>query len=359
MRIGVFSKFDCAGGSEFRCVELANALSNVTGYQGVLLGEKRIPDRVLAAVKPGIEVHQGVFSIPRLDPLYTVDHLLIVNTDSKEFTTVDYWHGKTKRHSHRVDLARIKHMTFLFNFIVSPSRHLTTIEEYVEDLRIITANSKFFREIGEQDRYELVCHYPRMQLESPIAPDSITTEKSTSAQLRFGMYSKPMGNKWNDEFKDLIEAVNDRHFDRVRWDFMGVPNSMMKTLRDIPNVGLRREFAVPVNEFLRDVDVFVYFLSWGREEPWSRSAAEALTSGCPVITTAKGGNKDQIAHGNNGFLCRNTQDFIKYCLLMIEHRQRRAALRRNAIACARQFSSSEVSRKLVDFLQWSHHDIAR
>jgi len=351
VRIGVFSKFDCTGGSEFRCVELANAISEVAGYEGILLAEKGIPDRILAAVRPGVEVHQGVFSRPQVAPLYSVDRLLIVNTDSKEFTTADYWHGKTQRHGHRADLTRIKSMTFLFNFIVSPARHLTTIEEHVGDVRIITANGKFFREISAQDRYELVRHYPRMRLESPIDPESVTTDKSASSRVRFGMHSKSVDNKWNGEFKSLIGAINDRHGNRVSWDLMGVPNSVKKTLLGIPYVNLRKEFDIPVREFLRGLDVFVYFLSWDREEPWSRSAAEALASGCPVITTGKGGNTDQIVHGNNGFLCRNTEDFIKYCLLMIEHEQRREAIRRNAIACAKQFSSREVSRRLLNFLE--------
>ncbi len=351
MRIGIFSKFDCAGGSEFRCVELANAVCAADGHQGVLLAERRIPDRVLTAVRPGVEVHQEVLSRQRPDPLYSLDRLLVVNTDSKEFTTADYWQGKMPRHQCEVDLGRIKSITFLFNFIVSPARHLTTIEPYVDDLRIITGNSQFFREISLQDRYELVRHYPRLQLESPIDPESITTEKSASERLRFGMHSKPMGSKWNEDFRSLVAAVNEKHVDRVSWDFMGTPGSVAEALRGIPNVTVREEFAVPVRQFLHNLDVFVYFLSWGREEPWSRSAAEALASGCPVITTAKGGNTDQIVHGNNGYLCESTDEFVRYCLLMIEHRQRRTVIRRNAIACARRFSSAQVARRLLEFLE--------
>lgn len=351
MRIGVFSKYECSGGSEFRCVELANAISALNGHQGVLLAEKGIPDRVLAEVRPGVEVHQGLFSKGRLDPLYSVDGLLVVNTDSREFATADYWLGKTQRHSSRVDLCRIPSMTFLFNFIVSPARYLTSIAEYVEDVRIIVGNTKFFQEISEQDRYELVRHYPRMRLESPIDPDSITTEKSASTRLRFGMHSKPLGNKWNREFKDLICTVNAHHAERVSWDFMGMASSVADALRGIPNVRIRKEFSTPVKDFLREVDVFVYFLGWDREEPWSRSAAEALASGCPVITTANGGNLDQVVHGNNGFLCKSTDDFVKYCLFIIEHRERRAALRRNAIACAREFTADRVAGRLLEFLQ--------
>jgi len=351
MRIGVFSKFDCAGGSEFRCVEMANGISAIPPHQGVLLSERGVPDRVRAAVKHGVDVHEGIFSKPCMEPLYSLDRLVVVNTDSKEFTTADYWLGRSARHAYRADLSRLKSMTFLFNFIVSPARYLPTLEPYVQDLRIITANIKFFREISEQDRYELVRHYPRIRLESPIDPDSIGTQKSVSDRLRFGMHSKPMRNKWNGELGQLIQSVNEKHLARVSWDFMGIPSSVAGALSGIPNVTVRKEFAVPVKDFLHGVDVFVYFLGWDREEPWSRCAAEALASGCPVITTANGGNVDQVVHGNNGYLCRNTQDFVKHCLLMIEHRERRLVLGRNAAARARRFFSTDVNRRLLAFLE--------
>jgi glycosyltransferase involved in cell wall biosynthesis len=70
-----------------------------------------------------------------------------------------------------------------------------------------------------------------------------------------------------------------------------------------------------------------------------------------VITTARGGNPDQVAHGNNGYLCGTVDDFVDYCLLMIEHPRRRLALRRNALARARNFVSGEVIRKLLLFLE--------
>ena len=66
--------------------------------------------------------------------------------------------------------------------------------------------------------------------------------------------------------------------------------SMKKTLSLIA--------ALAVPEFLQGIDVLLFFLGWQREEAWARSAAEALMSGCPVITTNRGGNRDQVIHGN-------------------------------------------------------------
>ena len=351
MRIGVFSKFDSSGGSEFRCAEMANALSRLPGFSAVLLAERDIPARIRAVVSDLVEVQDRVFLKPDLEHFYGVDRLLIVNTDSKDFTSLDYWHGKSPRHAFAVDLNRVRSMTFLFNFIVSPSIKLSTLSAHVPDIRIITANKKFFDEIDAQQRYCEVRHLPRLQLESPIDLRSISIEKSPSATIRIGMHSKPLGNKWNSEIREVIHQVNHRHGSQVAWDFMGMPTAVAETIRDIPNVTIRKEFSVPVKDYLMGIDVFLYFQGWKREEAWSRSAAEALASGCPVLAIPRGGNRDQIVHGENGYLCSSTDDFIRHCSLLIEQPEVRSRLRSQAIARAQDFSSEQVIQRFLAFLR--------
>ena len=348
-RVGIFTKMDMAGGSEFRAVEMANAVSHIPGYQGVLMVEKSVPAKLRSAIDPLVEVHEGIFDAPDLDALYSVDHLLVINSDSRLFTTEAYWLGASPRHPFKVDLSRIRQMTFLFNFIVSPSSSLPTLQRHVRDIRIITANSKFFDEIGKQDRYDGVRHYPRLQLESPIHP-RVAIAKVPSDRLRFGMHSLPASSKWNDQFPDLIHRVNERFGDRVLWDFMGIPVAMRAQIRD-GNAVFRKEFSTPVGDFLSGIDVFVFFLSWKREEPWARSSAEALMSGCPVITTARGGNKNQIIHGNTGFLCRTLDDFVHACCKLIEEASLVGLMRQNALRSAQHFRADVVAQRFLDFIR--------
>jgi hypothetical protein len=351
VHIGIFSKLEYAGGSEFRCAEMANGITRVAGCRVTLLAEKKIAPQVREAVTAGVELVEGVMSTPRLLALEAVDHLLVVNTDSKEFAHADYWQGRTPRHARIVHLERLRSLTFLFNFIVSPARHLATIKPQVDDLRIITANQKFFREISEQSRYADVRHYPRLCLESPINTQFVQWPKTPAPRLRFGMHSRAMSGKWNSELATLIETVNREHGDRVSWDFMGMPEALARTIGRLPNVRARPEFDVPVGEYLSGIDVFVYFPHWKREEPWSRSVAEALTSGCPVITTDKGGNRDQVLHGNNGLLCRTTQEFAEACGQMVGNAAIYRALQRNALAGSRRFATSEVIDRFLDFVR--------
>jgi hypothetical protein len=348
-RIGIFTKMDMAGGSEFRAVEMANAISRVEGYCGVLLAEKSIPDRLRKAIEAGVEVHEGVFTKPDVEALYSVDHLLVINTDSRDFTTAAYWDGRTGVHAYKVNLGQIRQLVFLFNFIVSPSCHLPELRELVPDIRIITANSKFFDEISEQARYEEVRHYPRLQLESPISL-GVAKPKTHAPRLRFGMHSLPNADKWNSQFPELVRAVNEKWGDQVVWDFMGMPGSLRRKITG-PNVILRPEFCVPVDEFLTGLDVFVFFVSWRREEAWARSVGEALMSGCPVITTGRGGNRNQVIHGNTGYLCKTVERFVESCGKLIETKQLLTDMRRNAASFARNFASEKVAERFLAFVQ--------
>jgi glycosyltransferase involved in cell wall biosynthesis len=194
-----------------------------------------------------------------------------------------------------------------------------------------------------------VRHYPRFQLESPINP-LVARAKTKSRRLRFGMHSLAMKYKWNREFPELIRRLNEIHGDRISWDFMGMTKEVGRTIC-AENVSLRREFAMPVSEFLRGIDVFVFFLDWGREEPWARAAGEALMSGCPVITTAKGGNRDQVLHGNTGFLCKSLEDFATSCTRLIDNPALVSAMQRNAQRSARRFASPVVARRFLDFIR--------
>lgn len=192
-------------------------------------------------------------------------------------------------------------------------------------------------------------HYPRLRLESPINP-SVAQPKSKAGRMRFGMHSLPSKSKWNSQWPDLIEEINGRHGDRVAWDFMGMPDALRKRIT-ADNVTFRPEFLVPVPDFLCGVDVFGFFLDWRREEAWARSAGEALMSGCPLIATARGGNRDQVIHGNTGFLCSTLEEMIQGCTKLLEQPGLLEAMSANARAFARGFASDEIAKRLLRFLE--------
>jgi len=351
MNIGVFSKFAMAGGSEMRCAHMCNAIAEFTEHQPYLLCEGGIPDKISSAVKPGVTVIKNVCSPDNIQNFYDMDHILVVNTDSKDFTTLDYWEGKTDRHSSFIDLEKVKGMSFLFNFIVSPARHLYQLETKCRDIRIITANKRFFDEISSKDKHEHVRHLKRFILESPIDPTCVSQDKLGGSIVRIGKHSHALGNKFNEEHAELIKRVNAKHGDRVIWDFMGVPKDRIDEIKNFKNVIIRRTFSLPVKDYLKGIDIYLFYPSWKRQEPWARSVAEGLMSGAPVVATdTDGGNRMQIINGSNGFLCKSIDDFEKNICTLIEDVDLRNKMRDNAIFYSRFFKSETVIKKFVEFI---------
>ena len=351
MRISIFSKFDMCGGSEFRCVELANGIANYTKHSAYLLSEKKLPFKLKSHIDEKVTVIEESFLSPSC--FYETDYMVVINTDTREFSTIDYWLGKSPRHNFSIDIDRLcgKTICFLYNFIVSPSRHLFDLSEKGINLKIITTNMKFFNEISKQDRYERVRILPRYRLESPIDPRKLDISvRRPKDEICFGMHSKRLGNKWNDELPKLIGELNKRYDGRIKFRFMGTKHPLRDKLKKIPNVVVMGEDEEPVKDFLNKLDVFLFFPDWKREEPWARVIAEAMVSGCPVIALNKGGTSDQILKDNNGILCKNYKDYFKAVIYLMEHPDIIPKMSENSIRISKSFYSEAVVYRLMRIL---------
>lgn len=352
MKIAIFSKFDMAGGSEFRCVELANGIGKYTEHSIFLLAEKRIPTKLLDYIDKDVNIIENCFLTP--DYFYDADIIIVVNTDAREFSTLDYWVGKSKRHHFSIDIEKFngKRLFFLYNFLVSPSRHLFQLSKIGADVGIITTNRKFFNEITKQDRYEFVRRLPRYILESPIDPSRLEVfVRNPKDKICFGMHSKRLDNKWNDEISRLIKDVNKRYSKgQVEFRFMGIKSGLRKEIGKIENVTCLKEDEESVRDFLSKIDVFLFFPSWKREEPWARVIAEAMVSGCPVIALDKGGTGDQILKYNNGFLCKRYKDYYQHILYLLEHKEQVSIMSKNSLLISRNFYTKKVVEKLLNIM---------
>ncbi len=353
MKISIFSKFNMSGGSEFRCVELANGISKFTEHNSFLLSESRFPSKLLEYVDSDVSVVENSLLAPEY--LYDADCIIVVNTDVNEFSTLDYWLGKSPRHSIKLDIDKFrgKKMFFLYNFIVNPSRNLYQLSDKGIDVGILTTNTKFFNEITKQDRYERVRSLPRYILESPIDQTKLKISvRDPQKKICFGMHSKRLGNKWNDDIHKLITNINERYSnDQVEFRFMGVKNDLKKRIEKISNVTCLGEDGESVKDFLSKVDVFIFFPDWKREEPWGRVIAEAMVAGCPVIALEKGGTPDQVLKYNNGFLCKKYPDYYKHVVYLLEHRDVIKIMSHNSIRISKSFYAEAVVNRLMNMVK--------
>lgn len=345
------------GGSERRCIELANGIAEYTSHEAFFFAEGNVPARVEALINTDeVKICSNVMANCKeksKNVFEAMDKIVIINTDVKDFTHADYWNGKTSRHSTSVDLRKVNDMTFLFNFIVSPSRHLHTLTKQGVNSRIITANSKFFNEITKQDRYELIRDLPRIKLESPISKHTVDFPKNkNNTKVSFGMHSKSLDNKWNTDWEKSIKKINQRLGEnRIEFHFMGMNEQVAKKIKNIKNVNIYKENSHSIRDYLNKVDVFTFFPSWKREEPWARVVGEAMMSGCPIVATAKGGNLDQIVNGNNGFLFKSTNELLENVVYFTEHPEVIDTMGKNSRRMALDFDTRKIVNKLVDFLE--------
>ena len=341
-----------AGGSEFRCVEIANGLVKYTDNEVYILTEKTFSKSLDQYVSEKVKIVNNCFTSPSY--FYEADRIIVVNTDSKDFSTIDYWLGKSPCHNFAIDIEKFKNkkMYFLYNFIVSPSRHLYEFTKHKINVSIITTNNKFYNEITKQDRYEKVRTFPRYTLESPINQKLLNIRvRKPENKICFGMHSKRLGNKWNDEIHDLIKMVNERYTsDQVCFRFMGIKSGLKEKIENIENVECLKENQESVRDFLDRIDVFLFFPDWKREEPWARVIAEAMVVGCPVIALNKGGTGDQVLQHNNGFLCKKLKDYHRNVVYLMEHKKMISTMSKNSIRISKDFYSKSVIKKLIKIL---------
>ena len=352
MKIGIFSKFNMSGGSERRCIELCNGITKYTNHHPFLLAEKSIPEALLDNNITGFKVRTNVLKHP--NHLYDMDNIIIVNTDSKNFSTLDYWNGKSSEHTTEIDISKLKRVFFLYNFLISPSRNLDKLIDAGMNVGgIITTNQRFFNEVTKQDRYENVRILPPYILNSPIYPWILTPRiRRSKDKLCFGMHSKSLGSKWNTEIPKLIKQLNDRYGidGKISFRFMGIKKEVAKQLEKIPNVTCLKENEEKVKDFLDSLDIFLFFPDYKREEPWARVIAEAMISGLPIIASEKGGTPDQVLRYNNGLLCKKYNDYYKNCVYLIEHRDILEKMSMNSMKRSRNFHSENIIRELMRIL---------
>lgn len=338
--IGIFANMHTSGGSETRAATLASSFRQA-GWHVKLMAAHGISEKIRPHIVEGVEVVEEALTKPL--EFKQVTKLVIILSDCKPLTTKAFWD------EHGIGLNSIQTIVYVCNFLVSPTINIPSLGH--RDVRIAVTNNRFLNEVSNQDRYLPVRHLPRALLLSPINPDHCVAPKVESSVLRLGRHSKAYPTKWNRDLVEVVKQVNATHGDRVAWDFMGVVQEGIDALKDQPNVTIRKEYSTPVKTYLSNLDVCVYMPGWKHQEPWARSTAEAMASGCPLITTdADGGNRDQVLHGNNGFLCKDVRGFVQSILFLVEHPEIRQAMARNCQLYAKRYTPEKVLNSLLEFM---------
>jgi glycosyltransferase involved in cell wall biosynthesis len=352
MLIGIFTKMDGLAGTEHRAIEMANAIVRYTNHECTLFCERGITQYMLSKADPNVKIAIETFGERGIsaNQLYQLDSLLVINSDIHEFSQLTYWQGRTDRHRFSIEINKIPQVIFLYNSILDPASKLHEIAAVCPNTRIICANKEMSNILSTDKKYSEIRFLPRLILESPIDPHTGNYQKNPYNKIRIGRHTNCQSYKFNEDHVKLIKMVNETYGYQVIWDFMGVPSNREKELSQFKNVIIRKPFSTNVPDYFRDIDIYLQFINYTYNEPWSRGVAEAMRCGCPVLATNRGGHRDQIIQGNTGYLCDTLDDFYKHLVGLLDNPQIIHVLGFNAHIHAKQFLSINIIGKYLDFI---------
>ena len=106
--------------------------------------------------------------------------------------------------------------------------------------------------------------------------------------------------------------------------------------------------------FLQDAHIWLYNHASYWRETACIAMLEAMACGLPVVVRNAGGMREYMAHGQTGFLCNNTEEFLTFTRLLFDHQ----SLYSSMVQKARQFvvqhySVDNLAHRLQDLLQVS------
>jgi len=134
--------------------------------------------------------------------------------------------------------------------------------------------------------------------------------------LSIGKHSRPDHLKFSDDFPLFYSNLEIKN---PKYKIMGIPNDFKVRFNNF-DFDSRWELLKPNEKssenFLKQLDLYIYNSHPKFIENQSRSIIEALLNGVPVLVPNKYNFPNQIVHQENGFLCDSYEDFKKYTKLL-------------------------------------------
>ena len=185
---------------------------------------------------------------------------------------------------------------------------------------------------------------------SPIDLDRFTPVPRTSGSntddpFTVGRLSRDVPEKHHADdaqfYRRLVEAGC-----RVR--VMG-GTCLAKQVDAGPGIELLPTLAEEPHVFLQGLDCFFYRTAHYWTEPLGRVVLEAMACGLPVVCDHRGGYRDMIQSGRNGFLFEDEREALEILMRLKEDRTLRDAIGGAAHETVRALFSPERRRELADF----------
>ncbi len=135
-------------------------------------------------------------------------------------------------------------------------------------------------------------------------------------QGRFVIGNITNGALWkhSQDFVNIMDRMEQTCPD-LSFRFLGA-RDLVSQFTGRGNVQILMPFTQPIPVYLKTISVLIHKISPDIVETWCRVVTEAMFAGVPVIAEKRGGIREQIIHGETGFLCENAEEFSRYAQLL-------------------------------------------
>jgi len=168
---------------------------------------------------------------------------------------------------------------------------------------------------------------------------------------------KPLGIEKNKRVLSVINVFIARK-EYVGYDLWNSVNKKIGNICDVVGHGnedLPQSIGEANNfeELIKYYNLYPVYFNPTNDSANPRARAEAMMSGCPIVTTNNYGISDYIKNGSNGFLSNNHDEIIKYLKILINNEDLQKEMSENARNTAIQYFNIEDYVKRWNSLLWN------
>ncbi len=247
-------------------------------------------------------------------------------------------------------------------FLVTYPRDLTFLETYHKIVTISEYSRNWIKELWDR---ESIILYP------PVDIDSFKSKKKEKIILSVGRFFPEHHNKKQLELVEIFKQLLEQHPREMggynlclaggvssRSDHLQYVEKVIAAAKNCPVRVMTNVEWEKLVEIFGESFIFWHASGMGEDEKihpekfehFGITTVEAMAAGCIPVVINKGGQKEIIKNGYNGFLFYNWKELQDITLDIINGKVNVEEIRENAAASCRKFSNIEFEKNLISIV---------
>jgi glycosyltransferase involved in cell wall biosynthesis len=178
-----------------------------------------------------------------------------------------------------------------------------------------------------------------------FSPANGLAKASSGSRFKVGRLSRDILQKHNQRDPDLYRRLVDSG---CSLSIMG-GTCLKPRLPDSPHINLMPACAMEAGLFLRGLDCFFFRTSEENLEASGRAVAEAMACGLPVVCHSRGGYRELIDHGQNGFLFDTDEEAFQIITMLQNDEELRKKIGTASRVSMESRNSPEARKRIVEY----------